>query len=136
MAKDIDAAISEKRALFIRVKEELVILERAKVLLEGESAATIGRKGGKRRRGVISPDSEAGMAAAILREEAKPLHVDDMVRRMKKLGKAATKASVSSTLARLSKKGRVFYRAEAPNTFGLLEWPERPGFKREPVKAV
>ncbi len=131
MVKDIDAVIQQKRTLLIRIKEELAVLERAKVLLEGEHGATIGRKGGKRRKGIVSPDSEAGMAVAILREEGKPLHVDELLPRMKRMGKPATKASVSSTLARFAKKGRVFYRAEAPNTFGLLEWPERPGFRRE-----
>jgi hypothetical protein len=133
MTKDIDAVIEQKRTLLIRIKEELAVLERAKVLLEGEHGTTIGRKGSKRRKGVVSPDSEAGMAVAILREEGKPLHVDELLPGMKRMGKAATKASVSSTLARFAKKGRVFYRAAAPNTFGLLEWPERPGFRREAV---
>lgn len=133
MTKDINAVIEQKRSLLIRIKEDLAVLERVKVLLEGEHGATIGRKGGKRRRGVISPDSEAGMAVTILREEGKPLHVDELLPRMRKLGKVATKASMSSTLARFAKKGRVFYRAQPPNTFGLLEWPERPGFRREAV---
>ena len=125
--KDIAAAILEKRMLLLKVKQDIKVLELAKALLDAHPGTSARGKGGKRERGTVSPDSEAGIALAILREEGAPLHVDLILKRMKKRGRNATKASISSTLARWSKKGKIFYRAGQPNTFGLLEWPERPG---------
>jgi len=42
--------------------------------------------------------------------------------RIKKRGVEAKKASLVSTMMKMAKRGRVFYKADQPSTFGLLEW--------------
>src|SRR5713101_2015363 len=99
--KDIDEAITEKRAHIMRLNNEVQLLERARALLNGGAAprtaappkeeATkrlvrrVGSKPGFHRvrrvsrphpkRGAVSPTSDVGRAIAALKEAGVPLHV-------------------------------------------------------------
>lgn len=126
---EIEEAIKLKRAEMARLREEIQVLERAASLValrEEVQSEPQGR--GRRlrkvssRRGRISPRSSVGMAVAILKERNSELHADEIIEQMKKRGKIAKKYSLVSSMAKLAKRGLVFYRAKQPNTFGLLEW--------------
>jgi hypothetical protein len=137
--RSIDEAIKEKRAAIVRLQTELETLERARVLLNGGtthevriserlSIGNVSRVLIRRGRvhslqGQFRPKSGVGYSVAVLREHGNPLHVDDLIRRIQERGKRRIrKPSLSSTLAKMAKEGRIFYRAQLPNTFGLLEW--------------
>lgn len=136
--KDITEAIKEKRGAISRLKAELEVLERAYALLNGSSAQvsldlsidvhdTKKARDTKKvrvhpRKGKFSSKSSVGQSVAVLRESSVPLHVEEIVSRIKRRGLDVKKTSLSSTLARFSKEGRVFFRAPQPNTFGLVEW--------------
>lgn len=145
--KDIDEAISEKRAHVMRLHRELRLLEEARALLNGGApnrpapkpvTKRTARRGGTKtrvhpvrrvllphpKRGAVSPTSDVGMAISAVREAGIPLHVDELIRRIEKSkGKAPNKLSLVGSLARLTKKGLHFYRSE-PSTYGLLEWTQ------------
>ena len=148
-------AIKQRRAAISRLQQELEILERAQALLNGQAAAEVvvssgtittvgayvvkgGRKRGHPMKGRLNPKSQVSYAMIVLREAGVPLHIDDIVDRMAKLGQKAKKNSIGSTLAKLAKHGRLFYRASQASTFGLLEWQQIKGedsaLKRTPVR--
>ena len=125
---EIEEAIKLKRAEIARLRDEIEVLERAASLLALREEVQREPQGGGRRlrkvssrRGRISPRSSVGMAIAILRERDSELHADEIIEQMKKRGKIAKKYSLVSSMAKLAKRGLVFYRAKQPNTFGLLE---------------
>lgn len=136
--KDIIEAIKEKRAAITRLQADLEILERARALLNGgatdyptplsvvlgEAVSMQGRVKAKihPRKGKFHPKSSVGQAVAVLREAGAPLHIADILSGMKKRGMEAKKGSLWSTLAKLSKRGSIFYKTRQPSTFGLLEW--------------
>lgn len=137
--KDIVEAIKERRATIGRLQEELKALERALALLNGSSTdepkthqvaageklsvrERVGVKRGHPLKGRFNPKSGVGHTVVILREAGVPLHVDEILARVRTRGREAKKGSLASTLAKLSKQGKVFFRASQPNTFGLLEW--------------
>ncbi len=137
--KNIDEAIKEKRAAIMRLQEEMETLERARVLLNGGTTHPLTfsetvtlrdsyrvRKGKRLRvhpmRGKVNPKSAIGHAVAVLRDRMNPLHLDEILSGVHKRGGQAKKASLGSSLAKMSKHGQIFYRASQPNTFGLIEW--------------
>jgi hypothetical protein len=147
--RDINETIAEKRALIQRLHSELEVLERARGLLNGGShtgapilrsvrPATVrvvsrpGTKKGKPvhpKRGVVSPDSDVGLAIAALRDATEPLHVGAILDRIEqKAGRRPKKHSLVGSLARFTKEGQHFYRAGG-NIYGLLEWRTLPGKK-------
>jgi hypothetical protein len=139
--KDIHEAIKEKRDTIRRIQAELGVLEEAAALLNGGSVshevrvhtavlATAGARARVERnravhpmKGKVNPKSSVGQAVIALRESSVPLHIGEILARIKKRGVVdAKKTSLFSTVLKLSKQGRIFYKAEAPGTFGLMEW--------------
>lgn len=55
-------------------------------------------------------------------EAGVPLHIKEIMARMKKRGAEPKKTSLFSTMTWLSKRGHIFYKADQPSTFGLVEW--------------
>jgi len=136
--KDLTEAIKEKRAVITRLQAELEVLEQARALLNGGAtdhptglsvvaSDTISARDRVRmkihpRKGKFHAKSSVGQTVAVLREAGEPLHVADILSRLKKRGMEAKKGSLWSTLAKLSKKGSIFYKTAQPSTFGLMEW--------------
>lgn len=133
--KDIAEAIKEKRTAILRLQTELDVLERARALLNGgamdqpiSQPAQAPRKSKMHPlKGRFSPKSGVGHAVTVLREAGVPLHIDEIIARVKKRGYEAKKTSLGSTLAKLSKQGRIFCRTQQPNTFALLDWVKAAG---------
>lgn len=136
--KDLIEAIKEKRAVITRLQAELEVLERARALLNGGAtdhptglsvvvSDTISPRDRVRmkihpRKGKFHAKSSVGQTVAVLREAGVPLHIDEILSRLKKRGMEAKKGSLWSTLAKLSKKGSIFHKTSQPSTFGLVEW--------------
>lgn len=140
--KDIADAIKERRAAILRLQHELEVLERARSLLNGGGAEaglsivatdqmTLSDPVRVRRgkivhpmKGKVNPKSSVGHALAVLRESGVPLHMNELMTRMKKRGSEPKKGSLVSTMMKLSKRGHIFYKADQPSTFGLVEWKQ------------
>jgi hypothetical protein len=133
---NITKAIKIRRTSIARLQGEIDTLEHARSLLAGESVAPVlppepaprstparsPKRGGRRRRAALNPESAPGHAAAVLRENGTELHVYEIHTRIKKRGKGVEKSSVWSTLAKMAKRGEVFYKGARAGYFGLLEW--------------
>ena len=138
--KDIGEALKERRSMILRLQAELEVLERARSLLNGESPDVaplaivvreqVSVRDGRRVRratsvhpmkGKVNPKSSVGHALAVLREGGVPLHIKEIMARMKQRGAEPKKTSLFSTMTRLSKRGHIFYKADQPSTFGLVE---------------
>ncbi len=142
--KDIAEAVKERRAMILRLQNEVEVLERARALLNGVAADTprtlevlLGERlnlretrGARARRqqaghpmkGKVNPKSAVGHALAVLRESGVPLHINEIMARMKKRGAEPKKGSLVSTLMKLDKRQHIFFKSEQPSTFGLIEW--------------
>lgn len=138
--KDIAEAIKERRTAILRLQGELEVLERARALLNGGADVpsplaiavgdTLTARDRVRRRAVpvhpmkgkINPKSSIGHTVAVLRESGVPLHINDILSRVNKRGGEAKKTSLVSSTMKMCKRGYMFYKADQPSTFGLLEW--------------
>ena len=128
--KTVDEAIRERLAKIAAIQEEVAALKRVRPILEGTDAEPVTTQGGRAGgRFKTNPDSDQGLAAKAIREAKKPLAITDIMTYLAKRGKKSKKASVVSTLAKMAKDGKVFYRCTQPSTFGLLEWEERPDIR-------
>lgn len=78
---------------------------------------------------VLRQGTEVAKIEGILRNEGKPLHIDEL---MKRLGKDEKfKISLSGSLSSYVRQRKVFTRPQ-PNTFGLIEFPSQSSGKNEP----
>lgn len=75
---------------------------------------------GARAAGII-PSSSMGRAVEEMRENGKPLHVDEIIKRAKAKGHDIKKNTLIGNLSRYNKEKRVIYRAK-PSVYGLIEW--------------
>ena len=70
----------------------------------------------------LQPHSIGGLAVEILKESGRPMHVDDILPRLRSKGKSASRASLVATLIRYMQDGVL--TKTAANTFTL---PEKRG---------
>lgn len=109
--KELEANLSAARAELKGMKEILKILPREQT---PSSAKNILRSG-----------SMAEKAYKVLKNNEKPLYIDDILSDMKRAVNKKNKVSLSSVLSQYARKNEIFSRP-APNTFGLLEWGDNP----------
>jgi hypothetical protein len=107
---DILEAIAEKEKQIEQLRKEINTLQSAAKILEGAT--------GEKAK------SQPDMAAAILEQAGKPLHVTQIIGHMQKRFKKAPKANtLGVTLYRYAKRGSRFYKVKGkPNTYGLIKW--------------
>ncbi len=73
------------------------------------------------RRNSFDPASSVGRALTILREEKRPMHANDLIKRIHERGTRVHIRTLTSSLSKLVRDKRVFTRP-GPNVFGLTEW--------------
>ncbi len=123
IAKDLDRKIEKK-------KQDIALLEKNL----GESRAYLQALEDMRKMLPKEPNSNAnfelrpGSVLAEVKEQLrianKPLHIDDL---LKRIGKGSDKkVSLAGSLATYVRDGKIFTRP-APNTFGLLEFDRENG---------
>jgi len=111
---DIHEAIDEKKKQIDKLEREITALQVAAKILEG-----------------TQPDkskSQPEMAASILEEAGKPMHVSQLSEQIKKkFGKRIKNNNLGVMLFRYAQRGTRFYKVEGrPNTYGLLVWRPVP----------
>lgn len=108
---DIHEAIEKRQKQIRRLQQEIATLENAKALLEDQAKTE-------------QPRSQADMAAFVLEETGKPMHVRQIQEHIKRTFNTTIKApNLAVLLFRYSKRGSRFYKVNAkPNTYGLLKW--------------
>ena len=85
---------------------------------EVETEAVLPSRPGRRRQSLVD------LSIQILTEEAKPLHVDDLVQLLqKRFGRLTDRDALSSSLAKKARAGIIF-RQTAPATFALINLGE------------
>ncbi len=125
--KNLHDTLRAKEAQLAQLEKEIAALRTAAKILAEESAPTTG-KSSKKIRGASLAEAamtQPQMIRAVLLEKGEALHVEKIADAIKKkFGVKFKPLYLTSIIYRLMKKGRLF-RKEAPNTFGLLEWPTR-----------
>lgn len=67
--------------------------------------------------------SQPQMIRTVLLDQGKPMHVGDIAKAIKrKFDKRFKTTYLSALFYRYMKRGKLFYKADKPGTFGLLEW--------------
>jgi len=122
--KDLHDVLKAKEAQLALLQKEVDALRTATKILADESEKPRGKKsGGKLHIPVRNEVTQPLMIRSVLQEKGQPLHVDKIaVGIKKKYGVKFKPLYLTSIIYRIMKKGKLF-RKEAPNTFGLLEWP-------------
>ncbi len=123
--KSVDEAIRERLERISVLQEEVTALRRIQPILEGRDRVQA------EKRFKPQPNSDATLAAVAIRVAKRPLSIAEILKDLAGEGKAPQKNSIVSALAKMAKSGHVFYRCVQPNTFGLLEWKERPDAREE-----
>ena len=98
-----------------------VALEIAQALVAGRRATTP-----RKRTVTLLPNGRPTVRAAagdLLQERGVPMHAKEIAKALRDGGNESSDATVTSALARLAKAENTFRRT-APNTYGLLKWPE------------
>jgi len=113
-----ERALAESRAYLQALEDMLKLVPRDVISESGESISYVLRAG-----------SDMAKIAEILKNEGKPMHIDEL---MRKIGKDEKhKISLSGSLSSYVRHHKVFTRP-APNTFGLIEFPPRPASSEPP----
>lgn len=120
--REITKKIRQKEEEVISLKQQLL---QAESYLEAmkESLRLIQKTSGGNGTDSLRPGSLVDKARNAIREAGKPMHVDNI---LKKIGKDLTKdnkTSLSGSLGNYVRQGIIFTRP-APNTFSLLEFDD------------
>lgn len=100
------------------VEANLTALLRSRALLSGEEPEEgLSAPDDRKRIRSALPGSIGALATDALREAGKPLHVDEILSRLRGKGSKAAKHTVVGALARYTKIGRL--RRTAPSTYAL-----------------
>jgi len=75
---------------------------------------------------VLRPGTDLAKVRGVLQQEGKPLHVEELLRRIGKSPEKKHKISLSGSLAAYARDHKIFTRP-APNTFGLVEFETADG---------
>ena len=83
---------------------------------------------------VLRQGSSTAIARKAILSAGRPMHVEELLKAMKKESTRANRAGLSGSLAAYVRKGEIFTRP-APNTFGLVELKSRTSVGNGPVEA-
>jgi hypothetical protein len=125
--KNLADTLAAKTAQLIQLQKEVEALRTAAKILGDDESETPKPKRGRKASPANFPTgtvmTQPLMVRSVLLDSATPLHIDKIVEGIKrKFGIKLKPAYLVSIIYRTMKKGNLF-RKEAPNTFGLLEWP-------------
>ncbi|HEV8326582.1 MAG TPA: HTH domain-containing protein [Nitrospiraceae bacterium] len=138
MTPDLIGLIKEKQAQIVKLQQEL---DEARAVLSNGSGIQVStnhpRPQLKKNRhqaktgklasltgGPAKQQSSTGLAFRVLKENHHPLHLDEIVEKISKLGFTVNKGTLVGNLARRVLTKNIFYR-EKPNVYGLVEWQKQ-----------
>ena len=130
LRRKLESKVAEQRK---RIAELELQLAKEKAYLEGleDSLKLFPADGASIAVVTLREGSELAKAREILRKEGKPLHVDELLRRLGKEATRNNKGALGGSLGTYFKKGAIFTKP-APNTFGLLEFEATPAAEEPP----
>ncbi len=122
---DILEAIAEKEKQIEQLRREINTLHSAARILDMAERRTEKAK------------SQPAMAASILDEIGKPMHVSQIVDQIKKRFRISVKTNtLGVTLYRYAKRNSSFYKVKGkPNTYGLVKW-QAPSERAESIRGT
>lgn len=130
---DLIEIIREKKSEIARLRGELeqALAELTSADQFVEAARAIRTEKAKRRAGgtahgnggppEIIATSSMGRAVEVMRQNGRPLHVDEIIRRIEAAGHKVKKTTLVGNLSRYNAAKRVVFRPK-PSFYGLLEW--------------
>lgn len=111
--KNLVDILREKEMQLRQLEREVEAL-RIAMRLVGETAENSGS---------VNELSQPQMMRAVLLDHGKPMHINEIGNAIKKrFDKKIKNTYLAALVYRYIKRGKLFYKAEKPNTFGLLEW--------------
>lgn len=116
--KNLEHVLREKETQLLDLQQEIEVLRSAGQILGArvESART-----NLHRNKMSQPE----MIKAVLLEQARPLHVNELQKKIEeKFGMQLKNGDITSVIYRAMRGGALF-RKEGVNTFGLIEWKGR-----------
>ena len=116
--KNLERVLREKEKQLLDLQQEIEVLRNAGQILGArvESAGTNLNR---------NKTSQPQMIKAVLLEQARPLHVDELRKKIEeKFGIRLKNGDIKSVIYRAMRGGALF-RREGVNTFGLIEWKGR-----------
>jgi hypothetical protein len=120
--KNLQKVLREKEKQFFDLQQEIEILRNAGQIL-GVRVETPRNSYGRKKV------SQPQMIRAVLLEHDRPLHVNELRRKIKKrFGTPLKNGDITSVIYRAI-RGGAFFRKEGVNTFGLIEWKGRGATK-------
>jgi hypothetical protein len=117
--RDEESYQQELLALLTRSRERVRKYREVRSLLTGEEDPLLAKD---RKRKFSIPQA----AALILKDGEQ--HLDEVVKRLPEYGIYAVKTTVTTSLLRLAKRGKVFVKT-GPNRYDLIENVEKKGIK-------
>jgi uncharacterized protein (DUF342 family) len=120
--KNLEQVLREKEKQLLDLQQEIEVLRNAGQILGArlESAGTNLNR---------NKTSQPQMIKAVLLEHARPLHVDELRKKIEeKFGVRLKNGDITSVIYRAMRGGALF-RREGVNTFGLIEWKGRRNFE-------
>jgi len=123
--KELDRKVEKK-------KEEIAALEKAlgeaRAYLQAleDMRKILPKEPGFQDEIVLRAGTDLAKARDVLQQEGKPLHVEELLKRMGKPTEKKQKISLSGSLASYVRDHKIFTRP-APNTFGLVEFESADG---------
>ena len=126
MSGDLVGSIKEKQQRIIALKREILALEgelrEAKTVLNQKKPQRETSRITVRKR-PIRPNSSVWWTHKVLLHSGKPLHIDELVKRVEEFsGHSTRKTTLVSNLSRYVRMGDTFIRLEE-GTYGLAELP-------------
>ncbi|HXJ90526.1 MAG TPA: hypothetical protein VMS18_27195 [Candidatus Binatia bacterium] len=116
--KNLEQVLREKEKQLLDLQQEIAILRNAGQIL----GVRVGPAGTNHNGHKIS---QPQMIRAILLENARPLHVDELRKEIgQRFGTSLKNGDITSVIYRAIRSGALF-RKEGVNTFGLIEWNGR-----------
>ncbi len=118
--EELEKLIEKKRdeiaAFRTKVRESEVYI---RALEEALQVLPRGRVNGN-AGGVLRQGSKAALARQAILAAGRPMHVDEILRAMKKRSTRSNRVGIGGSVSAYVRKGEIFSRP-APNTFGLIE---------------
>jgi hypothetical protein len=116
--KNLEKTLRKKEKQFLELQQEIEILRNAGQLL---GARVESPRTNVDRHKISQPE----MIRAVLLEHDRPLHVDELRKKIKeRFGTPLKNGDITSVIYRAI-RGGAFFRKEGVNTFGLMEWKGR-----------
>ena len=125
LRKELDRKIEKK-------KEEIASLERsvgeARAYLQAleDTRKMLPKEAESQDEVVLRAGTDLAKVRDVLQQEGKPLHVEELLKRIGKPVEKKQKISLSGSLASYVRDHKIFTRP-APNTFGLVEFESADG---------